>query len=62
MMLLLLLSSFGETGLSGLGAVFLRSRPAAQNNFDLCPFFLHGLIQGAILTSWAIWLHKKKFS
>ena len=39
MMLLLLLSSFGETGLSGLGAVFLRSPPAAQNNFDLCPIF-----------------------
>ena len=57
MMLLLLLSSFGETGLSGLGAVFLRSPPAAQNNFDLCPFFLHGLIQGAILRSWALWLH-----
>ena len=57
MMLLLLLSSFGETGLSCLGAVFLRSRPAAQNNFNLCSFFLHGLIQGAILTSSAIWLH-----
>ena len=39
MMLLLLLSSFGETGLSGLGAVFLSSAPAAQNNFDLCSFF-----------------------
>ena len=57
MMLLLLLSSLSETGLSGLGAVFLSSPPAAQNNFDLCPFFLHGSIQGAVLTSWASWLH-----
>ena len=52
-MLLLLQLSFGEIGLICLGAVFLRSPLAAQNNFDLCLFFLHGSIKGAVLTSWA---------
>jgi len=44
-------NSFGETGPSGLGAVFLHSPQVAQNNFGLCSFFLHGSIQGAVSTS-----------
>ena len=56
MMLLLCQPSFGDTGPSGLGAVFMHSPLVTQNNFDLCLVFLHGLIQGVALTSWASWL------
>ena len=51
MMLLLYQPFFGDTSPSGLGAIFLHSPLVAQNNFDLCLVFQHGLIQGVALTS-----------